>query len=139
MPLIVLPDAVPPTIGWLNATTEVTGLVAHRIYVRLPDKEVWPAIRIDPLGGDPILEYRLDQPNLQIHYFAAGQNRERDAMAGAYVVRAAVLSMAGYRVANQFCVGEVTTSTPQLLPDEDRQPPIAHATFSAAVAIRPDP
>lgn len=136
MPIIILPDVVSALVAWLKAVPEVAALVGDRIGTHLTGTNEWPAVRIDPIGGDPILEFRIDQPNLQIHYFATS---DVAAMNGARTVRAAVSAMAGFRVPGQIVVIDVTTSSPQLLPDEDRTPTIAHATFSASVAVRPDP
>lgn len=134
--MIILPDAVAVSVAWLNATPAVTAIFGNRIGTELPAEDAWPALRIDPTGGVAVLEYRIDQSNLQIHSFATS---DIAAMADARTARAAFAAMAGYRRANECVVVDVVTSSPQLINDPARTPPISHATFAATVTIRPDP
>lgn len=136
MPLVIMPDVVIPTIAWLNAIPQVTAIFGNRITTRLAYDEGWPALRIDPIGGDQTVKDRVDQPVLQIHSFALS---DVAAMTGARTARAALDAMAGFRVSGQCVVRNVDTTSPQLLPDEDRTPTVSHATFTATVAVRPDP
>ncbi len=133
--MIVLPDIIGPTVTYLNSLSEVTALVGNRIGTRLPEREVWPAVRLDPIGGFTLIEFRLDQPALQVHACAT---TDILAMTVARTLRAALYAMAGYQTADCVIV-DVTTSSPQLLPDESRTPPVSHATFTATVAVRPNP
>lgn len=134
--MIVLPNVVGTTITWLNTVSEVTDLFGDRIGTELPAHAVWPACRIDPTGGFAVYEYRLDQARLAIHSFAAS---DLDAYNGARLLRAAVAAMAGYRIPNAVVVVDVTTSSVQLIDEDDRAPHISHATFVATVSARPDP
>lgn len=139
--LIELPDVIAPTIAWLTSLPEVLAVVSDRIGTQLPEEDHWPAVRIDPIGGLTILEYRLDQPRLQLGCFAES---DRAAMAVARVVRAGVAAMAGY-TSGSCVVVDVETTSLQLIetvsrnPALVRVPPISHATFAAIVTIRPDP
>jgi hypothetical protein len=138
--MIVLPDVVPTAVAWLHGTAEVEAIYGDRIGLELPeetdDGELWPALRIDPIGGVAVMEERFDQQVLQIHSFARSA---AVALAGARTARAAIYAMSNHRVADLLVVTNVDTSSPQLLPDLSRTPPIRHATFSATVTVRPDP
>lgn len=133
--MIVLPDVIPTAIRFLNGVTELTDLVADRISVDLIFDED-PAIRLDPIGGITIVEWRLDQQTLQVHVFASTTSQAKTI---AHVARAAFATMVGYRDPGVLVVSDVDTSPPQLLPDDSRTPPIAHATFPATLTVRPDP
>lgn len=134
--LIVLPDVIAPSIRFLATVTQVTDLVADRIGTQLAEKAVWPAVRIDPIGGLTPLEYRLDQPNLQVHAFDLD---DMVAMTVARTLKAAFSAMAGYHEPGVLVVVDVVTSSPQLIDDRDRTPKVSHATFTATVTVRPDP
>lgn len=134
--MIVLPDIIAATVTYLNTVSEVTALVANRIGSRLPADDVWPAVRLDPVPGFAPLEYRLDTTRTQIQCFAT---TDLAAMTVARTVRAAVVAMGGWRDPGVICVTDVTTTSPALIQDESREPPISHATFAATVTVRPDP
>jgi hypothetical protein len=134
--VIVLPDIVGPIVAWYATVPEVTAIFGDRIGTQLPATDNWPAARLDPIGGIAIYEYRLDQPAIQIHSFDL---TDLGAMAGARLLRAGIYAMVGYRQVDELVVCDVTTSSPRLLPDESRTPPIAHATFTATITVRPDP
>jgi hypothetical protein len=134
--MIVLPDVVGVSIPYLNTVGEVVAIFGNRIGTELPAAAVWPAARLDPTGGFAPIEFRLDQPRLQVHSFAT---TDQVAMLGARTLRAALVAMVGYRVPGRVVVRDVTTSSPQLVDEESRTPPISHATFAAIVTVRPDP
>lgn len=134
--MIVLPDAIGVSVAYLNTVSAVTALVGDRIGTELAASAVWPAVRLDPVGGFAVLEYRLDQPRLQVQSFAT---TDLEAMTVARTVRAALVAMVGYQIPGQVVVRDVTTSSPQLVDEESRTPPISHATFAAIVTVRPDP
>lgn len=136
MALILLPDVVAAAVAYLNTVSEVTALVGDRIGTQLPAQEVWPAIRLDPVPGFAPLEYRLDTTRTQVQCFAL---TDLAAMTIARTVRAALVAMGGWRDPGVIVVTDVTTTSPALVQDVSRTPPVSHATFAATVTVRPDP
>jgi hypothetical protein len=140
--LVILPDIVGPAITFLRSLPAVSTLIGERVGTQLPEKEVWPAVRLDPAGGTTPIEFRLDQPRLQVQCFALA-DIEADLVAR--TLRAGFVAMNGLYVPGVLCVTDVTTSGIQFFEAASRDskllrtPPISHATFSANVAVRPDP
>lgn len=142
MTLIVFPDIAAEAITWLGAIAPLTDIVGKKISTRLPDVDDWPAIRVDPTGGGTPLEFRIDQPRLQLQCFAV---TDVDAMLIARTARAGLAGMAGLHVPGVLVVIDVTTSGPQFIETQsfsaarNRVPLLSHATFSATFSVRPDP
>lgn len=140
--LFILPSIIRPSIDWLKSIDPVTAIFGDRISTQLPEEDVWPALRIDPAGGNAPVEFRIDQPRLQIQSFAL---TDVEAEFGARTARAAFLAMNGLYLPGVLCVTDVATSGIQFIEAAVRDakllrsPPISHATFSATIAFRSDP
>jgi hypothetical protein len=140
--LVILPDIIRPSITFLRTLDPVTALVADRVGTDLPAQEAWPAVRLDPAGGVAPIEFRLDQPRIQVQCFAL---TDLQAAQVARTVRAGFVAMNGLYVPGVLCVTDVTTSGISFVKGALRDSkltrpiPISHATFAVNVTVRPDP
>lgn len=141
--LVILPDPLPAMIDWLVHLDQVTALLDDRIGTKLPATAHWPACRFDPIGGITPVDLRIDQPRYQVQCFDL---TDRGAITVARTVRAGLIAMNGLYRPGELCITDVTASGWQLIEpatvsdaEPARLPPISHATFSTAIAVRPDP
>lgn len=130
----LLPDVIVPTVAWLTQISEIVAVVGDRVGTETSG--VWPAVRLDLTGGVSLFEQRLDTTRLQVHAFA---DDDQTAVLVARLVRAGLVQMEGHRTPNVMCVTNVDTSSPQLIQDNSRTPPVSHATFIATITSRNDP
>jgi len=64
-------DVVASLRTWLLADPALTGLVADRIYHRLPSDVTWPAIRLTRVGGTRTASGTRDRPLVMVDVFDA--------------------------------------------------------------------
>ena len=109
MSLVLAPDSLALTIGWLKTQAELSALVSGRVMSKLPVSKTYPLVRVSRIGGNEIHGHNhwLHDPLLQVDCYAA-VGAESAAFNVARVV-AALLSQRfqGAVVANSAVISEV--------------------------------
>lgn len=87
--LVLAPDALALTIGWLKTQSELVALVGTRVMSKLPASKTWPLVRVSRIGGNETYGTAswVHDPLLQFDCFA-GPGGESTSFAVARVVSA---------------------------------------------------
>lgn len=133
MTIQLVPDAEAIVSSFLRGRSEVTALVASRVYTEIPNSPTFPLVRIYRFGGAPLTSYPLhvDQALLQIDCFGGTKSQARTL---AETVRAVLVEAA----ATTLSGGVVTAATfgpLTYLPDPGYTPAKPRYTTDVTVTI----
>ena len=135
LPLVVMPDVPKVALDYLRTIPEVTTLTP-RISTQSPATPVYPYVTVQRVGGNEVVEFRLDRANLQLD--AWGTN-EAEASLVIRTVIAALKAARGYQHPTAVIAAAELVLSPQWIPDTTRTPPTPRFVASVALTVHPIP
>jgi hypothetical protein len=129
------PDPELTLIGILRGSTALASLVGTRIHSRLPDGVAYPCIRVQAIGGVPVVRGHLDAALVQISAFGPADSKAilRTTIDTARAVCEAVENA----TTSSAVVTDVRTTSPIWQPSDE--PDLSQYLLTATVAIHPLP
>lgn len=138
MTLRLLPDAERLLSTFWRAQVEVTAIVDDRVYTTFPSTKVWPAVRLQRVGGNPEAT-----PNDDALLWEAAV-LQVDAYGGpkaqAWELADVLRSTAQQRLRGPHATGlveRVVLGSTRYLPDPDYEPARPRVVFDLTIYLRP--
>jgi len=131
----LLPDIERLVTTFLRAQSEVSSLVASRVFTEVSPNPTFPLVRVRRVGGFPTLSHPLyiDAPLVQIEGYAATKGAAR-------LLTETCRAVLAERVEGVHATGVVAGATFGALlwlPDDDFTPPKPRYVTDATLTVRP--
>lgn len=132
---VVIPDTEAMVSSFLRSRSEVTTLVAQRVFGELPKEPSYPAVRITRVAGSPVTDTHLslDAPLLQLDVFGGTKAQARTIAATCM----AVIAELPLTVVDGGYVTGVRFGSLAYQPDDAFSPPKPRYRFDVTVFARP--
>lgn len=133
MTVELLPDVEALVSAYLRARSEITTLVAQRVYTALPSEPTWPLVRLTRIGGIPVMSrpLRLDAATIQVDCYGGPKALAWEI---AETCRA-VLAESDRAVHSEGYVTGVQFGPMNYLPDREYSPAKPRYTFDVDVFV----
>lgn len=129
MTVAVPVDAEALVSAWLRGNSAVAALVGSAVYTTLPADKVWPAVRLERIGGTPPYdELVVDEAVIRFNVWGGPKAL---AWQIANTIRAELTNLPG--VHDQGRVLRVVPGPCRYLPDQSMEPARPRVTFDATV------
>jgi hypothetical protein len=135
MAVVVLPHVEKLVVDWALTVDDLTDQFDGRIYTMLPKDPVWPAARLNRIGGGPVgrAPHWLDQALIQVDVWGGPKSTTR--LAAATFQAHLAQSLVGTHDLGTVTAVEVGGLT--WLPDDTYAPAKPRYSFDVSVTLHP--
>lgn len=136
---MALVDAEALVSQYLRAQSEVTAIVAQRVYTALPEDKTFPLVRLHRIGGTPKLSrpLHLDTARLQVDVWGGSKATALDAMDAVRTELSKLVDEDPVQPLGVVC--GVKFGPLAYLPDESFTPAKPRYTQDLTITVRPVP